>query len=252
MLWTQENGRSEILNFKNQDIQNEQSLKWVATYNFSTEKTQLELTTYANWIQNYIYLRPEGIDFNSRTGTLPLFGYTQGNALFKGIDLQAQHAITESLTWQVQASYLRASNVDNDASEFPFIPANRMATGLRYNLPKIGCLKEVFVGATFLHTFQQKNAPRVIEIAELEAMKYENTQPFDEDPRNFDFMAAPDAYSLVNAELGFSKEIGDSSLDFRLGVQNLLNTSYRDYTNRLRDFADDIGRNFTISLEYSF
>ncbi|MEM9673338.1 MAG: hypothetical protein ACFB15_23195 [Cyclobacteriaceae bacterium] len=35
-------------------------------------------------------------------------------------------------------------------------------------------------------------------------------------------------------------------------VINLLNTSYRNYTDCLRYFADEMGRSFPLSMKYGF
>ena len=37
-----------------------------------------------------------------------------------------------------------------------------------------------------------------------------------------------------------------------LEVDNILNTAYRDYLNRQRYFADDLGRNFRIQLKLNY
>ena len=39
-----------------------------------------------------------------------------------------------------------------------------------------------------------------------------------------------------------------TSLNIGLGVNNVFDTSYRNYLNSLRYFADEIGRNFSIQL----
>ena len=41
-------------------------------------------------------------------------------------------------------------------------------------------------------------------------------------------------------------------MDLKIGVDNLLNTSYREYTNRMKYYADDLGRNFTVGVKYIF
>ncbi len=251
LLWKQINS-TELNKYDESGIENEQSLKWVGTYNFASENTFVEVTAYANWIRNYIYLRPEGVDFESITGILPLFAYTQGNALFQGIDLQLQQKLNANFTWQAQGSYLRAINTDNKESELPLIPANRIATSLRYEKEQVGKLQNIFGSITFSHNFQQSNAPRIVSIEELKGLRDQELQPFEQDNRNFDFIGAPEAYSLVDLETGFSTNFNESELKFRFGVRNLLNTTYRSYTNRLRYFADDLGRNFTLSLQYEF
>ncbi|MFB1003618.1 MAG: TonB-dependent receptor, partial [Bacteroidia bacterium] len=64
-----------------------------------------------------------------------------------------------------------------------------------------------------------------------------------------DFAKSPDAYFLLDTELG--AQYKETPLHFSLGVNNALNTLYRDYTNRYRYFADDLGINFYITLNYT-
>ncbi|KKM72261.1 hypothetical protein LCGC14_1422330, partial [marine sediment metagenome] len=45
---------------------------------------------------------------------------------------------------------------------------------------------------------------------------------------------------------------GKSDLTVGFGITNILNTSYRNYLNRLRYYADDLGRNFTLSLKLNY
>jgi iron complex outermembrane recepter protein len=51
---------------------------------------------------------------------------------------------------------------------------------------------------------------------------------------------------------GFKVPVQERMLSVYLSVENLMNNSYRDYLNRLRYFAHDMGRNFSIKLNYSF
>ena len=52
------------------------------------------------------------------------------------------------------------------------------------------------------------------------------------------------AMFLLNTEIGVKFPLKDRTLSIALEGQNLLNTSYRVYMNRLRYFADDPGMNF--------
>lgn len=65
-------------------------------------------------------------------------------------------------------------------------------------------------------------------------------------------MEAPDGYALLNLSAGFSIDRGKARYDIRVAAENILNTSYREYTNRFRYYADDMGRNFLVSLKCSF
>ncbi|MFM7485593.1 MAG: hypothetical protein ACKO13_01600, partial [Cytophagales bacterium] len=72
------------------------------------------------------------------------------------------------------------------------------------------------------------------------------------DKRNSDFMDAPASYWLVNASTGFSLRSQKLKYDFRLSADNLFNTVYRNYTNRLRYFTNDLGSNFSLLIKCTF
>ena len=67
-----------------------------------------------------------------------------------------------------------------------------------------------------------------------------------------DFLPPPDAYTLLSA--GIDTELSLDGSSFTLGVQvdNLLDTSYRDYLDRLRYFADARGREVRLRLTWNF
>ncbi|MBT8177983.1 MAG: TonB-dependent receptor, partial [Eudoraea sp.] len=63
----------------------------------------------------------------------------------------------------------------------------------------------------------------------------------------------PEAYHLLNLNSSLSFPLGeDSELTTGLAVNNLLDTSYRDYLNRQRFFADDLGRNIILQLKFNY
>ena len=43
-----------------------------------------------------------------------------------------------------------------------------------------------------------------------------------------------------------------TNLNVALNITNLLNTNYRSYLNRLRYFADDLGRNISLQLQLTY
>ena len=63
----------------------------------------------------------------------------------------------------------------------------------------------------------------------------------------------PDAYHLLNLNTSIDLPLGDkTNLGIGLLVDNLLNTNYREYLNRQRYFADDLGRNFILQLKLNY
>jgi iron complex outermembrane receptor protein len=99
---------------------------------------------------------------------------------------------------------------------------------------------------------EQRRAPRKIGPEEFQDAQENDTDVFNGDYSNFDFMEAPDAYFLLNVSTGFSVKREKVKYDFRVSVDNLLIASYREYTNRLRYFADDMGRNITLAFKCIF
>ena len=63
----------------------------------------------------------------------------------------------------------------------------------------------------------------------------------------------PPAYHLVAMDIETSYSIRNTN-DLKVGlrVTNILNTSYRDYLNRLRYFVDDLGRNISLRIIYNY
>jgi len=72
-------------------------------------------------------------------------------------------------------------------------------------------------------------------------------------PANSDYSDPPNAYNLLSAGMGFGIPIAKKQkliVDFK--IKNLLNTTYRDYLNRFRYYADEMGRNYTLKLKLTF
>lgn len=232
------------------DFQNEKALKWVNTYRLTKQKTQLELTAYANYIFNYIYLKPEGITRDVR-GAYPYFRYRQTDASFIGVDLLLDQVIASNWSALFKTSLLKADDFKND-DYLIYVPSNRAEVLLRYDYKRAGKLNNFFVTTGTSFVARQHRAPRVVSVAEILQANEEGIDLFATDKSMFDFIEAPKSYFLVQASLGFSISTGKQKIDVQLQCENLLNQRYREYTNRMRYFSDEIGRNISLSLKYSF
>ena len=68
-----------------------------------------------------------------------------------------------------------------------------------------------------------------------------------------DFLIPPGSYFLYTALIKIKwKTQTKNEIDFIIRGENLLNTRYRDYLNRLRYFADDLGRNIYVNINFNF
>jgi iron complex outermembrane receptor protein len=241
---------NEVMDISEVNFENEQALKLVSSYQRTIGATQFDITGYANYIFNYIYLRAGGITETIR-GVYPYFRYTQTDALFLGMDISANWQATKNIKANAKASLLRASDEKND-DYLVFIPSNRYEASIRFEEPHRFALKDFFVETKVKYVAEQHRAPRTITPREFQEALENDTDPFGDDYSNFDFMDAPDGYVLLNVSTGFSIKREKTRYDFRMAAENLLNTSYREYTNRFRYYADDLGRNFIVSLKCIF
>lgn len=232
------------------DFANEKAVKWVNTYRLTKQKTQLELTAYANFIFNYIYLKPEGIT-RYLSGPSPYLRYRQTDASFIGLDLLLEQVLINNWSTLFKGSFLKADDFRNK-DYLIYIPSNRAELLLRYDYKRPGKLNNFFAtgGASFIA--KQNRAPRVVSVAAILQAKEEGIDLFANDKSMFDFIEAPDSYLLAQASMGFSINTGKQKIDIQLQCDNLFNQRYREYTNRMRYFADEIGRNMNLSLKYSF
>ena len=241
---------NEVIDINEVNFNTEQALKLVASYHLRNELFALGVGPYVNYIFNYIYLRAGGITQNVR-GVYPYFRYSQTDALFLGADLSATWYVNRYFRVIPQASLLRASDEINH-DYFVFVPSNRYELALRYERPSLLTFRNFYVESKVKYVAKQTRAPRVITAREIDEARETNIDPFETDKRNFDFMAAPAAYWLWNLSAGVSIKTKRIQYDFRISSENTLNQTYREYTNRFRYYADDVGRNIIFSFKCIF
>lgn len=213
----------------NSNFKSEQGLKWINTAKLNLPAIAIELDAYAHYLKNYIYLQPSGEFWESLRGTFPVFNYKQTNALFWGLDLAGSYQFAEGVTYRLKGSLLRARDAKND-SFLPWIPADRIENSIRWTLPQLSNS----VSKLFLQIQHQYVARQT---------RYEP---------NGDFASPPPAYGLLNMLTGMTYQLNKQELNINLSIDNMLNKEYKEYMNRFRYYAHDMGRNITVRLNYNF
>ncbi len=211
----------------NPDFESEQSFKWLNTLDFNSDRLNIELTAYANRINNYIYLNPTEEKFVSLRGTFNVFEYLQTDANFIGTDLSFIWKI--STDWEVfsKGSIVRTRNI-LDNSFLPFIPADRLENGISY----------LFESTSTKYTTK-------FSITNL-AVARQNREP------EFDLAPAPSGYQLWNMDVQTGFKMGNNKLNIGLYANNVFNEAYKDYMNRFRYFTHQLGRNVLLKFNYEF
>ncbi|WP_223816168.1 TonB-dependent receptor [Adhaeribacter rhizoryzae] len=223
------------------NLKSENAYKLVATATYRSEKKlNGELSFYHSYIRNYIFLEPVFPPELTVAGTFLAFRHTQTNATFKGADLSLSYGFTDAFSAQVKASLVWAYNFKKD-DYLIFTPANRLDAHLRYEPVQA---KGTFLQVGGLLVARQNRVP-----ADLEP----NLTPGEDAatlfmPKNGDFIPPPPGYFLLQASLGTTINIKNQPVEISFTGHNLLNQSYREYLNRFRYFADEMGRNVVLRV----
>ncbi|MGV3585697.1 MAG: TonB-dependent receptor [Adhaeribacter sp.] len=223
------------------NLKPEKAYNVVATATYESEqKLNGELSFYQNYIQDYIFLAPVFPATLTVRGAFPTFRYSQTNATFKGVDLNINYALTNAFSLNTKASLVRAYNVK--AKDYLIlIPPDRFDAHLRYSPGKP---KKAFFQVGGLWVRRQDRVPD---------NPVSNSEPEEDNQTNFipvngDYKVPPPGYFLVQASLGTTFMAGKQPIEISLTGNNLTNTAYRDYLNRFRYFADEMGRNVVLRV----
>ena len=231
----------EVTAFDESQKSVEKGLKWISEWSLSTDQHQLVTTAYSNLIRDFIFEKPVNIIGTVR-GPLPIFIVDQADSFFLGTDITWKHQYSSRLSGTLGASYLYSRNIEDSE---PLINQPPAKTDYSFSYATDDGLS-FFDSFEFIlntsYTFEQFDAPRTIRPEEI----VDGTAEIRNDSEIFDFKEAPSGYFLVGTSIHTSVGNFNGSLE----VQNLLNTSYRDYLNEMRYFAGDPGFNISLSITY--
>lgn len=210
-------------------LRSERSYKAVLDLEASGSQGRLmaNVTVYGERIDDYIYLRPNGVQLTVR-GAFPVFDYVATDAQLVGADLGLRYRFAEHWTWQVRASSVRGRDLVRDEWLFQ-MPSDRLENTLLFALPTACKWTDLEVGSTLTSIFQQERIPT-----------------------GLDYALPPDSYHLFGITGSVVRSIGTAQLRIGLRGNNLFNKAYRDYMDRFRYYADARGVDLTLWISYTF
>ncbi len=215
-------------------LESESAIKLALEYSLQpNSKFSFESQIYAQRFKDYIYLQPTGENRLTIRGAFPVFEYKQTDALIYGLDLSTQYSITNSIFAQLRYNFLRGNDLEEDLPLL-FMPPNNLYANF------------IFRSNNPIQSLQSK-----FEDFEIEwSHRYVFRQNHLEDSQ--DFTPAPDAYYLMGIKLSANFILPKYKLRFFAKIDNALNSNYRDYLNRQRYFADDLGWSVTAGFNFEF
>ncbi len=220
--------------------QKEKSLKVSGTLLKLGSIFSFEATPYVNSISNFIYLQPTGVEYTIR-GSFPVYRYKQTNAFMAGLDLHADWNIAPRFKYSFNGAYVYGQNTSDNVALIDMPPLN-MTNTIRYT-------------KTEWHSFFAELRSEAV-FTQTRYPDYNFTTPV---PVNGEFAdvlvdvsTPPSGYQLLQFTSGMQFTMGKTLASVNISVNNIFNTSYRDYLNRQRLYTDEIGRNFQLQIKLNY
>jgi iron complex outermembrane recepter protein len=222
-------------------LKQEQSVKFSTSLQKKTAKFYLEITPFLNRISNYMYLTPIGLE-NTIRGSFPVWEYQQTKAVLTGIDMTTHWNWSENWFQNFELAYVNGQDMSKNLPIIE-IPPLHLNTKIQYS------------NAKWHHLLLSLKADMVFTQS-----RFPNNDFFTNivvegnlEPRLVKISTPPPAYELLHfySEMKF-KTFKKSWTTLVFSVQNIFNTEYRDYLNKQRFFANEMGRNLQIQLKINY
>ena len=190
----------------------------LSTHRGKSDRFHWTTTLYAQYIDQFIYLKPVFPATLTIKGAFPTFQYTPIQLMMSGFDFLLESPRQQKWPWFIKSAMLIARDMTTGFAPVGMPPA-RLEGELARKI-KLPSHDPIRVYAGLGYTFKANG--------------------FEE---GSDYTKPPKAFLLCRTgiETGFHWQNVEGRI--ALGVNNLLNVRYRDYLNRYRYFAHEPGRN---------
>lgn len=211
-------------------LKSERSTKWISSLIYDIPKLKFSIDGYFQWVRNYIYDEPTQNFMTIVSGTYPIFKYKQVNSLFRGIDAEIVVTPFSTFKYNSKASMIWA-NEKHTGRYLPYIPSFNLLQILSYDFMNKGFMNRI--GVSLKHKYVAKQ------------------RRFDPSTDLIPF--SPSSYNLFGLGVECDLFLGKGqSITLMIDVNNLLNKQYKEYTNRFRYYAHDLGRDLRFVCLWNF
>ena len=202
---------------------------------------QFNISPYLNIGKNYIIIEPVSAELTVR-GAFPVWEFRAVDATFKGVDIDLSYIPTKGILLKNNTSWIVAKE---RISKEPLI-----------SIPPLSLHHSIVISPSRWESFSfEINAKNVFRQNQYPNHNFELDIVEDRQyvTKTVDISTPPASYHLVGANLKWGPyEFLSSKLNISLSIDNMFNSSYRNYLNRLRYYADEQGRNLLLQIKFSY
>lgn len=221
------------------DFKSEKAHKVSATFQRNNEHFSFSVHPYINSIFDMIVIEPTEVRQTIR-GNFQVWEYRQTNAQLLGIDIDASYSFAKNFVFDHQFSLVKGYD--------------RLMNDPLINIPPVNTKNEIiYQNSAFKNLRIALQSEYAFGQNEFPNNNFEVYIPETQSQEVVDLSTPPGAYHLLHFQSSIDFNLLDNStLTMGLAVNNLLNTSYRNYLNRLRHYSDDLGRNLLLSIKINY
>lgn len=221
-------------------LKNEVANNFIASFERNSDSFGFSISPYYKYIKDFIQLIPNGKAVTTIRGAFTEWQYYQINAQIFGVDIDINKKISDSFQYSGSLSLLQGDNL-TDKLPLIHMPATNFSNRLIYTNPNLNQLK---IGIHHKTVLQQKRFPDY-NFFTFNAISQEDVL--------VDISTTPPTYSLfgLNTSAVFNV-FKQSRLQVEFNIENMFNVEYREHLNRLRYFADDLGRNYNLKIKLNY
>ena len=192
------------------------------------------LEPFISKTSNFIFIEPSGLEQTIR-GAFPVWEYDSTDVFMFGMDMNLKINFNNQFNFQTNASYIYAKDILSNTPIISIPPFNLLQ---RINYISLNKKWDILFSHNFVgrqNRFPNNNfSYGIIENGILESQLV-------------DISSAPDHFHKLDFILSLHLEKLKGT-HLRFFIKNITNSDYRDYLNRMRYYASEIGRNFQIQL----
>ncbi len=203
------------------NLESEQNIQGDLGITFVSEFVKVSASGFYNHIQNFIYLNQttEMIDINT------VYRFIQEDANLYGGEFSLDIKPNDWL--DLSGSFSTVIGKKKDESYLPFMPADKIIAGARFNLPDMPSIKNIFISF--------------------------NTRTYLEQNRNAVNETSTPGYTLLDAGIGGTFAVGSVPITATINATNILGEVYINHLSLLKPLGvNDMGRNISLSLNVPF